>query len=87
MDAKTLHMIERLRADPNAAASLLRSPDGQALLKLLAQQSGDESALERAAQNAANGSTGELARLLGGVLSTPQGKALAARISAAAGQK
>lgn len=87
MDAKTKAMIDRLRADPNAAASLLRSPDAQALLRLLARQGGGNDALEHAAQSAANGSTGELTAMLESVLKTPQGKALAARISAAAGQK
>lgn len=83
MDEKILAMIDRLRADPNAAAALLHSPDGEALLRLLTQLSGG-AALERAAQNAAHGSTAELAAMLGGVLKTPQGRALAQRLSAAA---
>ncbi len=86
MDAKTLAMIDRLRADPNAAVALLQSSDGKALLHLLTAQDGGAS-LERAAQNAAHGSTAELAAMLGGVLKTPQGKALAERLSAAAAKQ
>lgn len=86
MDAKTRAMIDRLRADPGAAAALLQSPDGKALLHLLTQQDGGAS-LERAAQNAARGSAAELAAMLGDVLKTPQGKALAERLSAAAGKQ
>lgn len=83
MDAKTTAMLERLRADPNAAAALLNSPEGKALLRLLTQDDGG-AALERAAQNASHGSTAELTALLSGVLKTPQGKALAERLRAAA---
>lgn len=83
MDAKTQAMFDRLRADPNAATALLASPDGKALLRLLTQGDGGAS-LERAAQNASRGSTAELAAMLSGVLKTPQGKALAERLHAAA---
>ena len=69
-------LANRLRQNPDALQSVLRSPDGQRLLQLL---SGSQT-LQQAAQQAESGSTAQLVQLLRRVMSTPDGAALAGRI-------
>ena len=76
-------LANRLRQNPDALQSVLRSPDGQRLLQLLSGSDGGpapEVQLQQAAQQAESGSTAQLAQLLRRVMSTPDGAALAGRI-------
>ena len=72
-------LANRLRQNPDALQSVLRSPDGQRLLPLLSGSAGGQP-LQQAAQQADSGSTAQLAQLLRRVMSTPDGAALAGRI-------
>lgn len=72
-------LANRLRQNPDALQSVLRSPDGQRLLQLLSGSDGGQ-ALQQAAQQAESGSTAQLVQLLRRVMSTPDGAALAGRI-------
>ena len=84
MDEQTIRMIQHLKSDPAALRSLMESPDGQALLQMLS--GGDQGAsLQRAAQSAARGDPAEMARMVRQVMNTPDGAALADRISKAMG--
>ena len=72
-------LANRLRQNPDALQSVLRSPDGQRLLQLHSGSDGGQ-ALQQAAQQAESGSTAQLVQLLRRVMSTPDGAALAGRI-------
>lgn len=72
-------LANRLRQNPDALQSVLRSPDGQRLLQLLSCSDGGQT-LQQAAQQAESGSTAQLVQLLRRVMSTPDGAALAGRI-------
>lgn len=72
-------LANRLRQNPDALQSVLRSPDGQHLLQLLSGSDGGQT-LQQAAQQAESGSTAQLVQLLRRVMSTPDGAALAGRI-------
>ena len=72
-------LANRLRQNPDALQSVLRSPDGQRLLQLLSGSDGGQT-LQQAAQQAESGSTAQLVQLLRRVMSTPDGAALAGRI-------
>ena len=67
-------LANRLRQNPDALQSVLRSPDGQRLLQLLSGSDGGQ-ALQQAAQQAESGSTAQLVQLLRRVMSTPDGAA------------
>lgn len=76
-------LANRLRQNPDALQSVLRSPDGQRLLQLLSGSDGGQTlqqAAQQAAQQAESGSTAQLVQLLRRVMSTPDGAALAGRI-------
>ncbi len=80
MDDKTKRLIESLRANPNAVQSLFRSQDGQELLRLLTQ--GDRgAALQQAAQQAAQGNTADMARMVSQLMKSPEGAALVERVN------
>ena len=68
-------LANRLRQNPDALQSVLRSPDGQRLLQLLSGSDGGQTL-----QQAESGSTAQLVQLLRRVMSTPDGAALAGRI-------
>ena len=72
-------LANRLRQNPDALQSVLRSPDGQRLLQLLSGSDGGQT-LQQAAQQAESGSTAQLVQLLRRVMSTPDGAALAVLI-------
>ena len=82
MDDKTNQLAEQLRRNPAMLQSLMRSGDGQALMRLLT--AGDRGAgLQRAAQSAMRGDTSELVRLMNRVKESPGGAELMERISKA----
>lgn len=80
MDAKTMAAIERLKQSKDAAEQIMRSGDGQKLMRLLTQSDGG-AALDRAAQSAAKGDTQELSQLLQNLMRNPDGAAVMSRIS------
>ncbi len=80
MDEKTAAAIERLKKNKGLAESLMRSGDGQRLMRMLTAGDGG-AALDRAAKSAAKGDTAELSRLLQGVLQSPDGAAVMERLS------
>ena len=73
-------MIERLKNNPQAVQSLLNSPDGQALMRMLQGHDGGQS-LDRAADSAAQGNTAQMTQMLKNVMSTPGGAQLIKRIA------
>lgn len=77
MDQK--EMIERLKRNPQAIQSLMNSPDGQALMRLLQGQDGGKT-LSRASSQAAAGNTAQMMQMLKGIMSTPGGAELIRRI-------
>jgi len=72
-------MIDRLKRNPQAIQSLMNSPDGQALMRLLQGQDGGQ-ALNRASSQAAAGNTAQMMQMLKGIMSTPGGAELIRRI-------
>ena len=78
MDQK--EMIERLKRNPAAVQSLLSSPDGQALMRMLQSKDGGQ-ALDRAASQAASGNVAQMSQMLKNVMSTPGGAQLIKRIA------
>ena len=76
MDLEKLAREMRSRSDLNAAAE---SAEGRAVAEML-----DDGALRDAAKR---GDTAALKSMLAGVLSSPEGKALAARVQKAVGKK
>lgn len=85
MDDKTKQLIEMLKQNPNAARDLLRSQDGQSLLRLLTQ-SDHGAALQHAAQNAARGDTSEMVRIISQLMQSQEGAQLVERINKAVQQ-
>ena len=72
-------LIEKLRKNPAAVHSLMYSSDGQQLLRALQGTDGGKT-LTRAAQEAADGNSIGMVRLLQQVMSSPEGAALIRRI-------
>lgn len=83
MDENTKRMIESLQANPAAAQALFRSQDGQRLMQMLTQAD-QGAALQRAAQNASKGDMSEMMQMVKKIMQSPEGAALAERISKAA---
>lgn len=79
MDNNTAQLMDKFRKNPALAQSLLQTPDGQKLLRLLTQGDGG-AALEHAAQSAAKGSTKELTAMLSGLMKSPEGMEAMRRI-------
>ena len=77
MDQK--EMMERLKQNPQAIEALMKSPDGQALMRLLQGGDGGQ-ALNRASSQAAAGNTAQITQMLKGIMSTPGGAELIRRI-------
>ncbi len=80
MDAKTAAAIERLKQNKGLAEQIMRSGDGQQLMRLLSGGDGG-AALERAAQSAAKGDTAALSRMLQSLMQSPDGAAVISRIN------
>ena len=75
-------LMASLKQNPAALQALLRSPDGQALMRMLT--AGDRgAALQQAARNASRGDTSEMVEMVKGLMRSPEGAALAERISTA----
>lgn len=85
MDEKTNQLIEMLKRNPAAAQVLLRSKDGQELLRLLTQED-HGAALQHAAQNAARGDTSEMIRIMSQIMQSQEGAQLIERINKAVQQ-
>ena len=82
MKDMTARLAEQLKNDPAALRTLMQSPDGQALIRMLTQ--GDRGAgLQQAAQSAARGDTTQLTAMVRRLMGSPQGAALVERINQA----
>lgn len=73
-------MLERLKQDPAALHTVMSSPDGQALLRLLSGADGGKG-LQQAARQAAAGDSAQMVRMIRQVMSSPQGAALVQRLN------
>jgi hypothetical protein len=83
MDSNAKRAIEALQSNPAAAQALFQSQDGRRLMEMLTQ--GDQgAALQRATQNASKGNINDMVQMIRQVMSSPEGAALAKRISDAA---
>lgn len=69
----------QLHTDPDTVQRMAQSPDGQALLALLQQQSG--TTLEKAMAQGAGGSTAEMTALLKTILGSAEGRTLLQRLT------
>lgn len=82
MKDMTARLAEQLKNDPAALRTLMQSPDGQALIRMLTQ--GDRGAgLQQEAQSAARGDTTQLTAMVRRLMGSPQGAALVERINQA----
>ena len=83
MDENMKRTIEALKTNPDAAQALFQSQDGRRLMEMLTK--GDQgAALQRAAANASHGNLNEMMQMIKQVIASPEGAALARRISDAA---
>lgn len=71
-------MIEHLRRHPELVQTVMNSRDGQQLMQCLQQGGGR---FQQASQQAENGNTAEMLRMLQGIMSTPDGAALLQRLT------
>ena len=82
MDENTARLANELRQNPAMLQSLMRSPDGQALLRMLTQQDQGAS-LKQAVQSAVQGDTAKMVEMVRGIMNSPYGAALVERINQA----
>ena len=82
MDENTARLANELRQNPAMLQSLMRSPDGQALLLMLTQQDQGAS-LKQAVQSAVQGDTAKMVEMVRGIMNSPDGAALVERINQA----
>ena len=83
MEEQMARLMAALKQDPAALQALMRSPDAQALMRMLTAD--DRGAtLQQAARNASRGDTSEMVEMVKGLMRSPEGAALAERISKAA---
>lgn len=82
MDRKTNRLLQQAKIDPEKLQQMLNTPDGQEAVNLLTQNS-QSAELQQAAQSASDGNTAEAVKLVGQFLKTPDGAALAKKISKA----
>ena len=75
MDENTARLANELRQNPAMLQSLMRSPDGQALLRMLTQQDQGAS-LKQAVQSAVQGDTAKMVEMVRGIMNSPDGAAL-----------
>ena len=73
-------LMEKLRQNPAALQRVMRSQDGQQLMRMLSGADGG-SALNRAAMQAAGGNTAEITKMIQNVMQSPEGAELIRRIS------
>ena len=82
MNNMTALLAEQLKRNPAALRSLMQSPDGQALLRMLTQ--GDRGAgLQQAAQAAVQGDPAQITEMVNRLMQSPEGAALVERINRA----
>lgn len=82
MDENTARLANELRQNPAMLQSLMRSSDGQALLRMLTQK--DQGAgLQQAVQSAVKGDTTKMVEMIRGLMNSPDGAALVERINQA----
>lgn len=82
MNDMTSRLADQLKSNPAALRSLMHSPDGQALLRMLTQ--GDQGAgLQQAAQAAAKGNPAQMTEMINRIMQSPEGAALVERINQA----
>ena len=72
MKDMTARLAEQLKNDPAALRTLMQSPDGQALIRMLTQ-----------GESAARGDTAQLTAMVRRLMGSPQGAALVERINQA----
>ena len=83
MDDNTARLAQQLRQNPAMLQSLMRSSDGQALMRMLTQQ--DQGAgLQQAVQSAMKGDTTKMTEMIHSIMRSPGGAALVERINQAA---
>ena len=83
MNDMTAKLASQLKSNPAALRSLMQSPDGQALLRMLTQD--DQGAgLQQAAQAAAKGNPAQITEMINRLMRSPEGAALVERINQAA---
>ena len=80
MDDQTARFLEQMKQDPAALKRLLSSPEGQSLMQLLSRENQNRD-LQQAMQAASSGNTVGAMKLVRRFLKTPDGSALADRIS------
>ena len=73
-------LMEKLRQNPAALQRVMRSQDGQQLMRMLTGADGGSS-LNRAAMQAAGGNTAEITKMIQNVMQSPEGAELIRRIS------
>ena len=73
-------LMEKLRQNPAALQRVMRSQDGQQLMRMLSGADGGSS-LNRAAMQAAGGNTAEITKMNQNVMQSPEGAELIRRIS------
>lgn len=71
-----MQLMEQLKRNPAVVEQLANSPDGQALMARL-----DADKLQQATRQGENGNYMEMAALLKGVMSSPDGRALLQRMA------
>ena len=79
MKANEPSKLQQFLSDKKAMAALAKSPDAQALAKMLAKR-GDQAALQKAAQAAAKGSPEQLRKMVQSIVGSPDGAALLRRL-------
>ena len=85
MDENTARLMEQMKQNPAALQALMRSQDGQALMRMLTQQ--DQGAgLQQAVQSAMRGDTAKMVDMVRGIMQSPGGAELIQRINQAAKQ-
>lgn len=77
MDEKLNQAAKTLRENPALVESVMRSPDGQSLLRMLERQG---NGFQDAVKSAARGDGGEMARRLRQIAQSPEGAALLERM-------
>ena len=83
MDDNTARLAQQLRQDPAMLQSLMRSSDGQTLMRMLTQQ--DQGVgLQQAVRAAMKGDTGKMTEMLHSIMQSPDGAALVERLNRAA---
>lgn len=78
--------LQQLLSDKKAIAALAKSPDAQALAKMLSQ-SKDPAALQKAAQEAAKGNPEQLRQMVKSIVGSPDGAELLRRLDKTMGGK